>query len=135
MADFCIRLGNIFLLDTGTEKKHWYIAIAPMSSSSEEFIFVNISTWYEGSNDNDETCIIHPGGRMPQFINRKSFLAYKHARSYTADQLENFIAPDSNIPYDTLDSQILRRIQRESLNAKQLKKKYLKPLQDYMRVT
>lgn len=130
MADFSIHLGDIFLLNTGSEKNHWYIAIAPMSA--EEFILVNISTWYEGSRDNDETCILQPGEKMPRFINRKSFLAYRYARSYTADQLEKLIVPDSEIPFDELESQVLRRVQKESLKAKNLKKKYLKALQHYM---
>lgn len=63
MADFSINLGDIFLLDTGSQKNHWYIAIAPLSS--DEFLFVNISTWHEGSSDNDGTCILKPAARMP----------------------------------------------------------------------
>lgn len=129
MADFSISPGDIFLLDTGTEKYHWYIAIAPLSET--EFLFVNISTWYEDSVNNDETCILQPSARMPSFIRQKSFLAYKFARSYTANQLERLIVPDSEIPYDRLEPQILRRIQKESLKAKELPKKYLRAMQNY----
>ena len=128
MADFSINLGDIFLLDTGAQKNHWYIAIASMSD--DKFVFVNISTWYEGSTDNDGTCILQPGQRMPRFIRQKSFLAYRHAISATADQLKKLIAPDSEIPYDELEPQVLRRIQKESCNAKNLSKKYLKAVLD-----
>jgi hypothetical protein len=130
MADFSINLGDIFLLDTGAPKNHWYIAIAPMGE--ERFIFVNISTWYEGSAENDGTCILQPGQRMPRFLKQKSFLAYRHARDFTADELERLIAPDSDIPYDELEPQILRRCQKESCNAKNLRKKYLKVIRVYM---
>ena len=133
MADFSINLGDIFLLDTGADKNHWYIAIAPMGN--ERFIFVNISTWYEGSAENDGTCILQPGQRMPRFVTRKSFLAYRYARDFTADELEQLIAPDSEIPYDELESQILRRCQKESLKAKNLKKKYLKAIQKHMGIS
>ncbi|MEQ9622547.1 hypothetical protein [Coleofasciculus chthonoplastes] len=133
MADLSINLGDIFLVDTGGQKNHWYIAIAPLSSN--DFLFVNISTWHEGSSDNDGTCILKPAARMPGFINRKSFLAYKFARSYTADQLEKLIVPNSDLPYDTLEPQILRRVQRESLNARNLKKKYLNALRAYLGVS
>ena len=40
MASFSIEVGDIFLLDTGAEKYHWYVAIAPFSE--EEFVLVNI---------------------------------------------------------------------------------------------
>ncbi|MDB9495540.1 hypothetical protein PN441_14610 [Spirulina major CS-329] len=130
MADFSINLGDVFLLDTGASKYHWYIAIAPLSS--EEFIFVNVSTWYEDSPTNDQTCILSPSKRMPRFIRRKSFIAYQYARSFTASQLEKLIVPDSGIPYATLERLALRRIQQESLNATKLKKKYLKALQQYL---
>ncbi|WP_072620417.1 hypothetical protein [Spirulina major] len=132
MARFSINLGDIFLLNTGATKPHWYIAIAPFLS--EEYIFVNVSTWREGSQSNDETCILRPAQRMPKFIRHKSFIAYQYARSFTADQLEKFIIPDSPIPYDTLDPMSLKRIQRESLQAKRLKNKYLKALKAYLGV-
>ena len=133
MTNFSINLGDIFLLDTGASKFHWYIAIAPMSSdNSGEFVFVNISTWYEGSSNNDATCILHPAQRMPRFINRKSFIAYRYARSFTAEQLEKVIAPGSATPYKKLEPQILRRIQKESLNANNLRKKYLRAVRAYL---
>ena len=130
MASFSLDVGDIFLLDTGAEKNHWYVAIAPFSD--EEFVLVNISTWYQDSEFNDGACILQPGGRMPRFIQRKSFIAYLYARSYTAAQITKLIAPSSPIPYDKLDPQILRRIQKESLKSKNLKKKYIQAIQKYL---
>lgn len=130
MARFSIVLGDVYLLDTGATKNHWYIALVPFGD--EAFVFVNISTWYEGSTLNDGTCILRPGGSMPSFIKSKSFLAYEHARDFTVEKLEQLIAPNSDIPYAKLQPQDLRRIQKESLKSENLAKKYLKAVKQYL---
>jgi hypothetical protein len=130
MARFSITLGDVYLLDTGGTKNHWYIALVPFGD--ESFVFVNISTWYEGSTLNDGTCILKPGGSMPSFIKSKSFIAYEYAKDFTVQRLEQLIAPNSDIPYAKLQPQDLRRIQKESLKSENLAKKYLKAIENHL---
>lgn len=123
MADFEINLGDIFLVDTRTEKHHWYMAIARLSD--EHFLMVNIATWYKGA---DETCIINPSEKLPSFIKRKSIIEYRYAREYDADSLAAVIVPGSRIPYGQLNPSSLRRYQKESLKSRALKKRQLRAI-------
>jgi hypothetical protein len=67
----CVNLGDAFLLDT-EKGKHLFVAIVPLTTT--KFLFVNTTKQQKNS---DLSCIIKPGGGVPDFIIQDSVIYYR----------------------------------------------------------
>jgi hypothetical protein len=122
-----IHLGDAFLLDTNTEKKHLYIAIA--KTENNNYLFVNVTT----RRANSETvCILKPGVGVPKFIKNESVIAYQYAREINAIELAKLITTNSPIPKDSCSANILDKIQQGGLVSTRLRIKFKKALKQFL---
>ncbi|GAA6614561.1 hypothetical protein [Scytonema sp. NUACC26] len=74
MTNFCVNLGDAFLLETPPNGMHLYIAIALIDEDSDTYLFVNITSLRPNS---DTSCILKPGAGVPKFILYDSAVAYE----------------------------------------------------------
>lgn len=127
MSSITINLGDAFLIDTPPYGEHLYIAIA--QTSSDQYLFVNITTRRSSSED---TCILTPGEDVPSFIVRESVVAYQFAREWDATELASKITPGSRVPKGSCSAMILTRIQQGGVASKRLTRKYKNALQAFL---
>jgi hypothetical protein len=130
MARIEIDLGDAFLIDTPPNAQHLYIAIARTSES--KYLFVNITTRRDNS---DTACVLTPGTEIPGFIVRESVIAYNFAREMDAEELSQFITPDSPIPKGKCSDTILERIQQGGLASRRLNNRYKRALKTFLGMT
>jgi hypothetical protein len=125
-----IELGSAFLIDTPPHDRHLYIVIATVSKNN--YLLVNTTT----SNkqiDPVKDCIIDPGEGIPDFIVCRSTIAYKYAREFRQNQIQQIMNKGKCTYCGKFLEEEVYRIQEKGASSKSLPKKYKDVLEKALR--
>ncbi|MBT9317878.1 hypothetical protein [Leptothoe spongobia] len=159
MVSVSIDLGDTFLIQTPSQGKHLYIAIAPAltgqlapaltgqlapaltgqlapaltgqaaKETQTRHLFVSIN---HRQPQSETVCILEPGPDVPDFIIHESVVNYRFARELTSKDLAKLIPTGSLAAKGQCSSRVLQRIQAGGLASKRLKNRYKLTLKDFM---
>ena len=108
MADWVPRRGGTLLIVSGTNydpsRQHLFV-ICTNPNAAGEVLLVSIRSSHDGC---DETCLLGP--KAHAFLNRPSYISYRHARIASARFLQESAANQSMMPREDFRPNILEEI-------------------------
>lgn len=104
------------------ERKHLFICLTDPVGKDGETLLVSVSSVQPGLH-HDPTCLLYPGDHP--FVQRDSFVAYRHSRIEAAGALSRGVKDGKLVPQEALDSGVFARVCLGAERSRYLAPRYL----------